>query len=275
MRLGSPSVAAVVEAKLAAARARWPRLRVDETAFLRHWDERLSPDADVGAAVTATHVEDLYLAFVCIAGDDEARADLDRTHFPSARRAVERIDSSAAFTEEVEQLLRIQLLLGRDGVTPRLADYRGTGPLASWIRVSAVRTALNCKRGPDERARELDPDLALTSSDPELRYLAELHASTMRAALRDAFARLEVHERNLLRLHHLDGLTTPQIAAIFRSHRTTVRRQLDDCHDKLRDGVVAYLRTQLALSGSVLDSMVRLAGGVDLSLSALLAQPDG
>ena len=58
------------------------------------------------------------------------------------------------------------------GVPPKIASYGGTGELRHWLRVVAMRTALNLGRGVDPV--ELDADRLLsqvdTSDDPSLDY---------------------------------------------------------------------------------------------------------
>jgi RNA polymerase sigma-70 factor (ECF subfamily) len=63
------------------------------------------------------------------------------------------------------------------------------------------------------------PGAESTSRD----YLKERH----RADFLQAFAELTRQERNLLRLHLLEGLTLEQLGGHHRVHRTTVARWLD------------------------------------------------
>ena len=184
---------------------------------------------------------------------------------------VARIDSSAAFADEVKQELRTRLLVGSDGRSPRIADYTGAGPLARWLQVAALRTALNLRRqngGP--RVEALGSEGGLADGDPELSYRRASSRRVFEEALRAALGSLSARERNLLRFHFIDGLSTPQIAELLRTHRTTVRRQLNDCHARLLSTLRADLRQRLGLTPSEVESYMRTAKSqIELSLSEL------
>jgi RNA polymerase sigma-70 factor, ECF subfamily len=266
-------LAPLVERRWGEAAAQWPALGIDAPVFLRYWAERIQPDEDVEAAVGGAHVADLLLACGCAAAVPSAIAEFDRILDARVGGWLSRVVTSPGFVDEVKQAARVRLLVEREAGRARIADYSGRGPLAAWVRVSVVHLALNLRR---RDFRDLPvSDIALATEHPELRYLKGLDAPTLQEALRTAMASLSTRERNLLRLHHLDGMSTPEIAALFRTHRTTVRRQLNDCHGRLRDAVRTYLREQMGLADSSIDSLLRLPGALDLSLTVFLASSDG
>ena len=60
------------------------------------------------------------------------------------------IDAAGASTrsppqlvEEVKQVLRVQLLVARDGKPPGIGGYKGKGPLRGWLRITATREAVD------------------------------------------------------------------------------------------------------------------------------------
>ena len=59
---------------------------------------------------------------------------------------------SPDFADEVRQLVREHLFLGRDGGTPHIADYGARGPLATWLGIVARHIAYNLIRGRDPLA---------------------------------------------------------------------------------------------------------------------------
>src|SRR5579884_1384958 len=105
-------------------------------------------DADFAAAVerhrpAPEHLADLYLATACAAGNAAALAAFERTHLSQVAAFVARTDSDPAFAEEVRQRLREKLLVGQP---PRISEYAGQGPLGGWVRVAAVRMALDLRK---------------------------------------------------------------------------------------------------------------------------------
>ena len=56
----------------------------------------------------------------------------------------------------MRQRLRERLFVGSDGEPARLASYSGRGPLGTWVRIAAIRLALNLRRS--ERDASLRAD---------------------------------------------------------------------------------------------------------------------
>ncbi len=264
-------VRALVEAHVESARAAWPGLELERRAFIAYATERLSLGADCGGDPLALrHLADLYLACGCAQGSTSAIAGLEARFLSQVRAFISGIDSSSGFVDEVRQALREHLLVARDGRAPCIADYTGRGALSRWLRVSAQRVALNLRRG-NKPQTELADDDRVTSRNPELDYLKKHSQDQFAQALRAALASLTVHERTLLRLHFVDGLSTTEIAPLFRAHRTTVRRQINECQQALLSRVHDGLRARLRLTESQVESLLREGRkSLELSLSTLL-----
>jgi RNA polymerase sigma-70 factor, ECF subfamily len=271
----APGLEALLSQRIAEAEGAWPKVEVPRLTFVRYLAERLPPTGELAQALKDAHAADLYLACGCTLGDPRALQAFEESFLTSSSfaRGLGRIDSSPSFVDEVRQLLRIHFLVPPEGEAPKLADYRGRGELAGWVRASAIRTALNLRRG--QKHAVSGADLILATAHPEMGYLKDLHGGSLKQAVRDALGSLSPRERNLLRLHYLDGLATPEIAGLFRSHRTTVRRQLNECHEKLKRGVSRFLRDRLDLNPSDARSLERLAESLDLNLSAILVDLEG
>ena len=138
------------DAALVAAAAAWPELpALTADAFAAHARALRA----TGGALAA-HLADLYLAFAAGRGIPAAVTRLAARIAPAIAPAIRRIDGSPAFLDEVCQVVRVRLLVGA-AEPPRIAAYRATGPLDAWLRVTAVRAALNIKRG-DRPAVSID-----------------------------------------------------------------------------------------------------------------------
>jgi RNA polymerase sigma-70 factor (ECF subfamily) len=257
-----------VSAAFEQGRAAWPEVALDEERFARHLSTR--------GEVTALHVGDLYLACACAHGVPAALAAFDRAFLSQVGAFVARVDASAAFADEVKQVLREKLLVAADG-EPKIAAYAGTGALAHWLRAVALRTALNLRRNQDDRPHQDYDDSvmegALGGDSPELTYIrAHCHAE-FRDAFRASLAELPLEERSVLRLHLGGGLTGEQIAACLHVHRATVVRRLASAHETLQRETLRRLREKLQLSAAELDSLIAMVRSrLDLSLQRILQQ---
>jgi len=254
---------------LAAARARWPEVGVDGDELDRHL-ARL----DIAALPVPLHAADLVLACACARGDAAAVAIFDREMAAIIRSAARRIDDSADFGDEVAQTARERLLVARDDQPPRIAEYSGQGPLAAWVRIAAMRIAMNLLR---ERRRnvlvddEAFFDAAIEEGEADRAAARARYGEACAASLRAAFAGLTARERNLLRMHHLHGLTVDELAPSFAVHRATVARWLAAARERLLTETRAGLRERLGVGDATADSILReLRGRVDVTVTRLL-----
>ncbi len=261
-----------IERWLKVGRARWPELAIEATVLVRHL-ERLAIDP----AVAHSHVEDLYLACGCAHGLPAAIAVFERELMPIVRTAARRIDSATELVDEVAQAARERLLVSADSAEPRIAEYNGSGALAAWVRIAAMRIAMNLLRS---RRRNLlvDDDLffdelASQRTDAERRQIRARYAEACSQALREAFAALSARERNLLRMHHLHGLTIDELAPTFRVHRATVARWIERARETLLARTREELCSRLQIGAAEVDSILReLHSRLDVSVSRLLAE---
>jgi RNA polymerase sigma-70 factor (ECF subfamily) len=243
-------------------RAAWPGIELSAAQLAEHL-ARLELPVEPHA--------DLYLACACTAADPAALAAFDAKVLAEVGHFVARIDPSPQFADEVRQVLRHRLLVPRPDGPPRIADYSGRGALGAWVRVAAVRAAIDLRRDVHGEgrvsstpavARELRPDLALLRA----RYQADYEE-----ALRAALATLDARERNLLRMHIVDGLTLDRIGVIYRVHRATAARWVQSVRQKLLDAIYQRLGERLRLSPSELDSLTALVQSqLQVSLTGLL-----
>jgi RNA polymerase sigma-70 factor, ECF subfamily len=216
------------------------------------------------------------LAQACARGEPGALATLERLYLPRVRVAVERIDAQPAFVDDALQALRQKLLVGQGGTPPRIAEFAATGPLVSWLRAAAVRTALNLKR-PHAREEPGDDDaleaLPLSGPSPELALLVERHRPAFKAAFRAALTTLDARERTLLKLQVVDGLSLERIGVVYAVNKSTVSRWLSRAQEQLVDETRAQLKADLSLSAGELESLVRvMRSGIEISVAALLEE---
>jgi RNA polymerase sigma-70 factor (ECF subfamily) len=226
-------------------------------------------------ATLERHAEDLFLVVAVLEGDARALAALDRAFLRPACMVAARIDGGRPFLDDVEQQLRLKLLAGPE---PKLRDYAGTGGLLEWLRVAALRTAMNLKRS-DRRLvpsdeLPIDPMSLIEGTNIEVQALKGRYLEDFRRALEASFLRLGVRERTLLRLHFVDGLNIDAIGTIYGAHRATVARWLVAIRRALFDEMRSVLAGQHMMGSHSVRSLYRLLEPeLHLTLSRLLIDP--
>jgi len=267
------AVASVVARIAAAGRAAWPGVQLAERAIAEQLVARLRDEVGDGTAVPdAEHDADVYLATALALRDPAALQLFEDRLVPSIHQALRRLRLPASQLDEVMQVLRFDLLVG-DGA-PKIADYAGRGELVGWLRVTATRKALSLLRRTnredalDELLLDHLPDAA---ADPAKQHLRATYVAELKKAIREAFAALEVRQRNLLRQHILDELTIDDLARLYRAHRATCARWLADARAELGKHTRKRLVAALGVDRDELDSLLRfLDSDIELSISRIL-----
>jgi RNA polymerase sigma-70 factor (ECF subfamily) len=228
-----------------------------------------------GAAVEPAALEerasDLFLAAAAAGGNDDAVRVFESHVLSELPRWLSRLRLSSDMVEEVRQQLRAKLLVGPP---PRLLQYRASGPLAGWVRMTAVRTALDmCEADPVLSGRlERGREPLLEALDQEQRLIRSRYGGLFQEALRDAVGRLSKRDRSLLRFHYVAGMSLDAIARTYRVHRATVARWLAAIRDELDSAVRVRLWDELGIStGEVRSLWNAVRSDVEVSISRLLA----
>jgi RNA polymerase sigma-70 factor, ECF subfamily len=239
--------------------------------------ERFEGAIDAEAILDELHTNDLYLALACIDGNPLAVQVLERDVMTPVRPSVERACRDGSVSpEDVMQWTREKLLVGSDGDPPKLAQYTGRGALLGWVRVVAVREALQDRRK-SKRERARDDAALLEGGAPaevgaELTLLRDRYAASFRTAVQQALRRLSSEQRSLLRFHTHDGLTIDELAPMLGVHRATAARRLEKARADALDHTRAILREAHGLSESEARSLCLVLGReVDVSIKRALS----
>jgi RNA polymerase sigma-70 factor, ECF subfamily len=199
---------------------------------------------------------DLFLAFAAGQGESAAIARVDAIiraeAGPASKRAGRATDSG-----EVEQVVRLRLLVHQGEQPPRILTYAGRGPLQKWLRAAAVRVALDLAgtrrvEGDSAVKRLAAEGAGIVSEVVRSRYRPEFDA-----AIAEALASLSSVERNVLRLHHLEEVSLERLAVMYNVHRATVARWLANARDRVLLAARDRLRQRLRLKRSEFDSLFR------------------
>jgi RNA polymerase sigma-70 factor (ECF subfamily) len=268
-------VATAWHAMLDTARAAWPEVRIDAAQLVEFIAQRLA-GADLVAALATAPAADLVIAAACAAQEPTAHAAFDAV--------LSEVDAAGASTrsprdlvDDVKQLIRVQLLVARDGKPPGIASYRGKGPLRGWVRITATRELIRHQR---KRARETPGDRPLDEAlgdagDPLLSQLKAEYRTEFATALREAITVLGAEDRTLLRQQIVDQLSIDEIGAAFGVHRATAARWLQRARGALVAATRGRLAARLKVSVDEIDSVIRLVQSqLDASMIRYLRDSD-
>jgi RNA polymerase sigma-70 factor (ECF subfamily) len=256
--------AAFVAATHAEVRRRWPSLGFDPPRFEAACEERrVSP---------TVHGAELFLAWRCAEGDAAAIRILDEEYLLKIPERVRRIDGSDTFGAEVTQRIRERLLVAREG-RARIGDFAGRGSLLSWVQVAAARVALNLRR--DERVGLTvsvdEVELVAETTDPALQLIKQRHREDFRDAFCEAVAALAAGERELLRLHFVDGLSLAQIGRLQQLDKSNVSRRLSLIRHRLFTDTRRRIEQRLGLATAEFESLMKLVQSqLHLSIERIL-----
>ncbi len=224
----------------------------------------------VSAELERLHATELYLALACRRGHPEAMRRFEALAIAPLGPAIARVDANASFVDEVKQRVRTKLLVApQEG---KLSHYAGQGPLATWVRVVAVREAIGMRRGPsrlvsDDALAQVHHD----ATDPELGIVKAEYREQFARAFRGALADLEADERNLLRLHYLHGLGVDALAPLLKVHRSSAARRIVKVRQTLLAQTRRRLQIELAIGRHEFDQLMgTIASRLDLSIERFM-----
>lgn len=235
-----------------AGRTTWPAVKVTEEAFARYLDA-------LGGA--RTHLADLYLACALCrsrsCGDRRLRRGVLGGHSRGrdAGGAVRRRANRHPAARPRAPLRRY----GRESTPHSRIHWTRRAPELDPVIASraAVKASIRSAREEPFAPESLAPMLGVSTA-PELDYLRRLYLGELRAALAEAFGRLTVGERNLLRHAFVEGLTVDAIGALYKVHRATSARWIVAAHALLVTRTKAALRSRLDLSEQECERILRL-----------------
>ena len=257
------------DAALARGAAAWPGIVVDREAFAAFLDARVE-ETDLDKA----KVEDLWVACACASGDVRAIAAVETRYVPDVDAALGKMGLPSDRIAEVKQGLRKLLFVGEEGAPPRIAEYRGTGDLRAWLRVTATRAALKLLR---KHGRETSTDDAILEArslddDPELAYMKASYRQAFREAFQESLESLHPKERTLLKQQIVDGLGIDELGVLYQVHRATAARWVQSARETLLTRTRRTFMMRARITSDECESIMRLVRSqLDVSLHRRLS----
>jgi RNA polymerase sigma-70 factor, ECF subfamily len=247
-------------------RTRWPSVRgLTADAFQSFID-----DAAVDPDALDARPGDVFLAAAACVGDADAIKAFDTEILAELPRWLARFHLAADVVDELRQQLRAKLLVGPP---PKLRQFRANGALGAWVRVAAVRAALDVCAVDGTISDQQAPDEPLLNAlNPEQQLVRTRYGALFEQAMRDALAQLSKRDRNLLRFHYMSRMSLDTIARTYHVHRATAVRWLAAIRAELDTAVRVRLWQEVGVSPSEFRSLWNAVGSdVEVSLSRLLA----
>jgi RNA polymerase sigma-70 factor, ECF subfamily len=263
-RAAADGDAAAIEAALAAAYAEardaWPGVVLAPESFAAHLGACAGAARGLRAlAAVRAHAPELYLACACGAGDRRAISRLEERYLAALGGHLRRFQEGDVVGEALQRL-RARLFMASQGQPPRILRYTGEGTLLGWLKVAALRHAIDLTRLQSEDVEPVEAADALVdaAADPELQHIKRRYRNEFRDAVRDSLASLDERERTMLRLYAIDNLNIDEIGRVFGAHRATVARWIAACRAAIGGETRRLLRQRLRITSAELDSLIRL-----------------
>jgi RNA polymerase sigma-70 factor, ECF subfamily len=259
----------LLEALVGRAVAAWPDVKIEPAAFADFLGHRV-PVADLATA----RAEDLWIACASATANPAALAIVEARYLPDVDAALGKMGLTQDRIAEVKQGLRRHLFVGDGESPPRIGEYRGSGDLRAWMRVTAMRSALKLIR---KDGRETSSDDALLEArapddDPELAYMKAAYRAAFKTAFQEALESLEGRERTLLKQHIVDGLGIDELGALYEVHRATAARWVAAAREKLLLRTRRSFMLRARISSDECESIMRMVRSqLDVSLHRRLA----
>ena len=271
---GAPDVAELQASLYARGRAAHPKLAASEAAFGKLVARAAASPSYAGPESLAA--ADLYLACACAEGARGAAAAFERRFAKTIRRAASRVLPTRDEREEAEQLARREILVGREGAGPRIAEYLGHGALDAWISVAAIRVAISLGRSESAERRLRARALAeATGVDAEHLLKNEEIRREIEPAVTAALARLPSRDRLILGLFLVSGMTLDAIGKSLGITHQAVSKHLAKSRDAILADIRGTVAERLKISTDELMSIMRLvASQLDASITRVLGKPD-
>lgn len=266
---------------LAQGRRAFPEVTLPDEVFAYELGVRAhkhAGEAELEAWYESLEAEDLYLAIGCGAQDDDAHAALEARHGRELRALLSRYARGRLTVEDLYQSLRERVFVAPPGKDARILEYSGKGLLKNWLRVTAVRMAIDQTRSAKKDRSEVLTfesegliEATQDDLDLELDFLKQKYRADFKVAIERGLASLESVERNMLRQHLIGGLSIDQLGALHNVHRATAARRLARARERLLEETRRELMGLLRIDHDEFDSIMGLiSSNLEVSFARML-----
>lgn len=222
----------------------------------------------------AERAPDLYFACACATGASGAAEQFLARFGDQIPGYLGRLGRDRDLVDEVRQIVLVRCLLGEPGRPPAIASFSGRGSLEGWVRATAMREAMALERDRQRHVELTGSDRpSPIDADRELVQMIGHYREPVVRAFTAATSSLPREQRTLLRLHYVFGLTTADLATMFKISRATLVRRLTDAREDLMERLQGELQGQAGVPPEDCANVLRLVKSqIDLRLSSLLKE---
>ena len=259
------------------ARQQYHIEEVDFLVYLAQKANQLPPPKGWIDWLEHVQSDDLCLACACSHHSEVAQKVFWQTYDKTIDQVLLRFQKSHIPPDDLKQIVMEKIFVGTEDKPPKLLKYSGQGFLENWIRVTTLRTCLDCIKGGSQQKREQlteeDALLRLQDSDfdVELEFLKQEYRGHFKESFAKALTHLSSRERNLLRQHLVSGLNIDQIGTLYHIHRATAARRIAKARQALLDATRQELMAKLEISKNEFESIMNLIQSrLDVSMIRLL-----
>ncbi len=171
---------------------------------------------------------------------------------PAIRKWKQTSDQTADLIQELLQ----KMLLDSETHARKILNYNGKASLAVWIKTIAIRMVIDQHRSSQNTAKVQEESLLVTQEQPEMLLLKKKYASECEAALKEAWRALPSRQKSLLRFSSLQGMSFIEIAKIYRIHRVTAARWVEEARYAFAMQSLNLLSKRVQLDVTELKSML-------------------
>ena len=155
------------------------------------------------------------------------------------------VSPSRDAAHELADSVLVEMFLPDRSGHSRIASYHGRSSLATWLRVIVCHRAINERQRKDNSLEHIEsmPSVAVTTGVPNIEAVLRglRYEEMIEDSLRKSCNCLSDRERLLLLLRYDEELQVSQIARLLGVCPSTITRQLERVHGKLRENVVSAL----------------------------------
>jgi RNA polymerase sigma-70 factor len=210
-------------------------------------DRYLAPAAAPDAETTflqRLHTSDLYLAMACGRRNETAWQRFAVLYKDYLREVTRRVYPLNIKADEIADSAMGHVYLPDASGRSRIAAFDGRSSLSFWLAVIVKRLAIR-EQHKWGRTESLGEHLDIADRQSSKRMDGDLRRARYQEIIHDCLSKLagglSARELLILQLRYLRGLKASEIADLLEVHRSSVTRQLERTHTKLRAAILARL----------------------------------
>ncbi len=217
--------------------------------------------------MTRLSLDDMYLAWACVRGEDAAWRELAQTHFPFIRSFARRYAAADAANDVADEV--IADLWERC----KLERYHGRSTLRTWLGALVAHRAINASEAVRRQAQKrgalrliAGENQPATGNDEAGEAQAR---DTLRAVLAEAVRALPAETKVLLQLYYEQELTLDEIGRALHVSAAALSRRLKQARETLRADIEERAHRRAGMPADALREGIDLAR-LEVDFGALL-----